>query len=61
MCILNLSMNLILKKETLVFDNINVISTGLESEYVIVCNFSGRLGFRTIYYLSKLKADMMHS
>lgn len=54
-------MNLILKKETLVFDNINVISTGLESEYVIVCNFSGRLGFRTIYYLSKLKADMMHS
>lgn len=61
MCILNLSMNLILKKETLVFDNINVISTGLESEYVIVCNFSGRLGFITIYYLSKLKADMMHS
>lgn len=28
-------MNLILKKETLVFDNIDVISTGLESEYVI--------------------------
>lgn len=54
-------MNLILKKETLVFDNIDVISTGLESEYVIVCNFSGRLGFITIYYLSKLKADMMHS
>lgn len=49
------------EKRNIGFYNIDVISTGLESEYVNVCNFSGRLGFITIYYLPKLKADMMHS
>lgn len=58
MCILN---EFDCEKRKIGFYNIDVISTGLESEYVNVCNFSGRLGFITIYYLSKLKADMMHS
>lgn len=52
---------MLVKNETLVFDNIDVISTGLESEYVNVCNFSSRLRFINIYYLSKLKADMVYS